>query len=473
MARPFSIAYDDFSGGHYVDRVAAKQPRNTWRGANLVAELGTGYLMPTGRWVWDTDTELTDVAAGVVNYNLVYVFRPASPDGKVVSYSLSSWPPASYTATTVTGAGNTPTGVPVVFDDSIVCADGIDANLWVYNLTTGITSYPTVPEQLSILCPFGAFLLGAVGDISSPNQNRLYYSAPMNVASWTSSDYYDIGPAQSYITALVVHNGALYIGTESGWYVASGVPGETFSVRELNDYPARAGGAVDGDTRVITKGLQWAMFEEIAGTYVGGMNYETGPLTPARTTRFVQAVDGDTVWVYDLPTRSWHCATTTDGATINTVLGSSGSSGYDQYLIGISNGKTARYEAFPATCGYDGTAFYEATATLAEYQHARPFVVRRVLAEVEFDVDPSVITAERSISVRVRTQGHLDADPANTDPSTTTLAKAWTGIEGEGQVVVVPFIVNDTPSTYIAEPEVTLKGVKLRRLIMECMEVEG
>jgi hypothetical protein len=128
-----------------------------------------------------------------------------------------------------------------------------------------------------------------------------------------------------------------------------------------------------------------------------------------------------------------------------------------------------------------GGVFDSATATLAEYQGKEPFKVNEILVEIDFG-NPNVQSGQRSLAVCAITNGIVDLEtryPLATDGTalalqSSTFTKTWDTARStrNGHREMVRFPVNDgAAATYTAAPRLTLKGIKVRRVIMRCEEV--
>ena len=450
----FTVTYDDFSGGLWVGgRSRAKQPKNTYEGVDLIPEPGSGYLMPTGGWTAHTSySYLPPLIA-----DLTYAWY-IDPIGSNVGYF--AYPDGAPTDIT---SADPPAGDPVLFDGKFVTPALSLSELLVAAVGDVSATVVTTPDELYALCVYDAWVLGA----ASTQPNRIYYCDAYDPTTWQSASYYDVGSVTEHITAMVPHNGALYIATFGGWYIANGIPGETFSIHKLNSHSTELNTkAVDADLRIMYTAPARSWLNELSGIIVSPAGYPVVyPVGgPVRWGPFVVVADTDATYFYDILTRTWFAmsqlssgmmpcpAPTATGLTLFVVDGD------DVY----------EREILPGDCGFASSAFVQSTALLADYMHKSEFRVTEVVAEVEMDTNSS--TADRSIAVKVLTPGHPDMALASASAAATTEQTYTWNVAGTQQVAVVRFNINDHPPTYLAQPQVKLKGVKLRRLILRCTE---
>jgi hypothetical protein len=127
-----------------------------------------------------------------------------------------------------------------------------------------------------------------------------------------------------------------------------------------------------------------------------------------------------------------------------------------------------------------GSTFNSATATLTNYIDRQPFKVNELLIEVDFG-QPTTQTGIRSLTASVVTGSPADID--NTmqrdsngnviSPTSTAFTKKWSNMTAtkNGDREMVRFRPSDTARAYSAAPQLTMQGIKVRRVIMRCEEL--
>lgn len=455
--RKFDIEYDDFSGGLWTGGRKNGQPKNTWEGADLIAEPSTGYLVPTGGWTAHTNTTYPD---GVIADSF-YGWASDLAGEQVTHFLWDVAGPGSVTDIPATGY-NPAAGV--LFDGRYCAPDFSQSKLIVAAPGDVSATIVNTPDNLFSLTVYESWLLG----VAATATNRIHYCAPYDVTSWPAANYYDIGSVADIINFMCVHAGALYIATNSGWFVASGIPGETFSVRRMNEHGTPLNGAaVSADLRILYTAPARALLFELAGAVNAPACFASDTAgTPRRIGSIVATPSADGIYCYDILARNWFLMSPAN--SLASLLAMPGTEG--RYALATYDGDLFHREMLPADTGYASSAYVESTAVLAEYAAKHPFIVQDVIAEVELDSNSS--TATRSIKVQIATQGHPDLAIATASAAATSEQTATWAVAGTGQVAVVRLSPNDCLHTYLAQPRVKLKGVKLRRLILRCAEVD-
>lgn len=449
----FTVTYDDFSGGLWVGgRSASKQPKNTWTGVDLIGEHGTGYLLPTGGWTsYATYNYKTPLAAA--NGYAWYADNASSTVGYFVvpQQNSSPGPPSS-----VASVGHPPSTVlyaGVVFDDKFVIPEAAATNVLVAAVGDTNTTVVATPAILNRLAVYDSWVVGYAG-------NRIYYCDAYDPTSWPSANYYDVGSPSSVISAFVQHSGALYVATSSGWWIGSGIPGETFSLRHLTSHAIGNGAAVDADVRILYTAPDRSVLNELAGIVVSPVlhvdisndlpNFEG--MGPVRFGPYVIVGDGTYWYFFDVLTRTWFSRTAP-----TTALPPNAPAPVTAAVF-ASDGTTI-YKVDPQLAGTT-----ESTALLAEYMHRSKFRVREVFAEVE------MLGSTGALKFKALTPGHPDMAIATASAAgSTEQTYSITGATA-GQVGVYRFEPTDHPPAFLVQPQVKLTGVKLRRLILVCEE---
>lgn len=522
VAKQFDVVYDDFSGGHFVGSTPTHQPRNTFTGYNVACNNYDATLMP----LESSFTIISDLA-GDTPANCqrpIGVSVPTSSFGtprlifagntKAYSFNIDSTvPPATVASVALTQAVSTLTTTdPVYFPptDEVVFIATDNTKIMRVDRNTTTCTQTTVPTNIHSLMHWGQFLMAI--SITGSAYTRVYYSNPGTAATWTSTDFFTI--ADSY-TSWCVHQGNLYISTNNGWWAVTGIPNVNLSVRQITT--ADAGyNAASIDSTVLTLS-PWApqfsgenllpsgpQVRELAGGVTRPFMWHHQPdgrppvvmADMVKTGRFVVACTGNqgsvtdeggatldlgtTIWVFDIRTGRWHRRQEPSTVTVSKLTRSGGQ--VDLLIFRRSaptdNVYMARLDPPDLIPNRDGT-WPAATAELAEYYHPVQFRVKELVAEVDYgQAGWSAATNDRYISASVRTPGAfiereetLDVNRSATSTITHILpARNQTGVNYSKRRSFVRFNLTDGGETFTASPIITLSGVKLRRVIMRCVE---
>lgn len=480
MARKFDVEWDDFSGGYYVGRSDARQPKNTWRGDDVMVAQHDQMLVPAApievanNWA---STVVFESYPILMDGNYLYAFDDADPFKMWEFPVLTDWdgvaPLNSYTFTT-----NLPQGRGVVAGGYLVIPTDA-AFIATYNLSTNVTSTSTAgPAVVTDLYQWGEFTMAW-----NSSTNRLYYSAAANPLSWSSANYYDIGKPGDRIITCAVSLGTLYVGTEGAWFALSGVPGASVSVRQITYTGASSRYSTPDLNGVVFAGgyNEHTPVAALAGSRLAPTIYTSSTAT---VTADVHAADqyliadpdptlGEFLWVRS-PEGSW------------SRLTAAVSRGFpDDRSIFFESESRIYYLAGQAVYRQDvsvtdppldaaGTSFQSATVTLADYQANTPFRVDEVIVELSLGV-----TAANSPVRRVSVAVEQQSVPVEAGGTLTFASNASDTFEHlmpgmtqatNNERVTVRFRPNNAGASYTAAPRITLEGVKLRRVIMRCTE---
>jgi hypothetical protein len=468
MGRKFDVEWDDFSGGYWLGTNKLSQPRNTWQGDDIIVAYQDGTLKVGARPVdvgavtaWRyAAARVPDPLAGAVDsvwYEDVSPFTSKVLKVNGTTIATLTGTINGYHAKRLTFyAGNryvfgayTDTGVPKI---AVVN----------YNANTHTTH--NVNVEFGQLHTFGDFIVAAYF-------NRLYYSAPGDPTSWSSADYYDIG--DSTITAFCNTPSGLLIGTSSGWWMGSGVLGDTFTLRQANNTsaPIFPGSAIDSSLGVLFKASDglWALngTQSAPVVYLDpsgfGFARQAGP-------DFVGMSCSDGALLYSEATRQWRKITHPDGdlEPYEGFCSETTLRFFNQSLTG----QECTYDHSPAGICTDGTAFAQGTVTLAEFESRVPFTVTELLVEV--DLGDSSNNYTRSIGCELVGPsrpldygGDLSAVGYSSQPQTQVLpAMAATS----GEKFMARFGQDMFGTSFAFQPRLSLQGVKVRRVIARCEE---
>lgn len=528
MGRKFDVEYDDFSGGYFIGPVNNAQPRNTWRGDNIMATSDDGYLMPASEMLAASSafstTNVGRLARGsVAGANTLFMVDKGTA-GTTTAYvhTISSFP----TVTTTTQTAATP-GASVAVDDaqqqrSPLVRFGSNAKYYCGGWDNGAATFAQIGEFEGAVAPvwydtpFPAgnhvqcvshndFMCLFTRTTTGSQRHRFYYSAPQNATSWTSSNYYDVGNPNWPIRAMVSRGGDLYIGKDEGWWVLTGVLGTTASLRKIaHRGPSTAVHPVPSTfgffypSTEVAEPFASAQLRLLRGSTVEPLMYWPYPVPDGGQSAHVRELvrvgdhivadgqDGTSLFIFNEMSRRWRRvlrpADSTFGAvTYFTPCENLGAAQHvylvkgEDKTIGTASNRLYRHELEPVEPPVTNAgAFTSGSATLAEYAHKQPFIIEEVIAQL--DLGYTTTNSTRSITTQMFTPGA----PFDAGISYTTLsARASTAqtftlpaaSSTNREKVWVRFKPNDGGHTMSVDPTVTLQGCKLVRLILRCQEV--
>lgn len=525
VGRSFEVVYDDFSGGHFVGQVGTRQPKNTFIGYDVGPDPTDGCLVPLGEFFTINNALAGDVFSTCTD-PLITNYSATSPKlvwaGSAHVYSVTLGPPivVPVAVGSVAFAGAYPRSVPAYFapQDKVLIPNLTLTSIYSVDLSGAspvISATTALPANMQPgfgtgIVAFGEFAVFATGF------GKIYFSNPSVATTWTATDWFS---CPSGTVSLLVHQGSLYIGAQNGWWVASGIPGSTLSLRQITTV-ATGYLPVSIDTSVASAGppvtalvkQEFApngpLFRELVGSrdralswgaspdgrypyYIAQMT-RVGPYLVARSALANgtvvdegggSTVLGTTLWVLDTRVGTW----TRRQVPVHTLYAlASWREPSGDLLVYRTGSPDNHYFASLSLAGLfpdqDGT-YQTATAELAEHYHPTQFHVKEVLCEVDYGTIPSsgengATNLDRSIAVYVKTPGVIidqEADLTLSRAKTSTLTqslptRAQTGANYTRRRSWVRFNPTDGNSTYNAAPVVTLTGCKLRRLVMRCQE---
>ena len=518
VGKQFDVVYDDFSGGHFVGAVKVKQPRNTWVGANIATDALDGTLIP-----------LESFFSVVANFTTATTGTAANATRPIWFGSLNRILWATNLAINIIDVGATPTiasiasataplvnSLPCVFGAEVLFPAASAATLIRYAPYTAIVATNTVPAQMSRIISWGQFVFG----VSTAQPYTVYFSNPGAAATWTATDTFNVGASASLvINGWCVHQGNLWFATNEGWFVATGIPNSTLSVRQVTTIETTAD-PVSIDTTIVSPGTTTSVLtsgdpvyansgivRELAGSRTRVLNYAASPdgrepvpmyeltrignhVIASSRANYGNVVDeggasvnlGATLWILDIRSGVWtrrqlpaHTPKRLGVSPANTTA--------LFYLTGspdVENAWIARLSPSGLYANSDNT-LPSATVELAEYNHHTQFRVKEILAEVDYGNPQGPVTNERSISVAVRASGNplenaQDLSLARSVSSTllhVLPSYGQTGFNITQRRSWVRFNPSDGSDTFTASPIITLTGVKLRRVIMRCQEISS
>jgi hypothetical protein len=498
------VVYDDFSGGHYVGGSNANQPRTTWTGQNVVCTADEGFLMPDGGW------ERSDLVAGSLAVDgpffapimwnetttglgprprAVFAVRPNGGAGSqaYIADIEDSWPAITPGAsTTFTGAVRgivsdvaATSGNQVVFAadrDPIPGTATVRRQILVWN-----ARFPGTPTSVPLnearnVVQWGEFTVAFTND-----SNVIRFSDPSNPTVWPATSFFTVGRPGSLITAVLPAGETLYIGVRGeGWWAVSGVLGKTASLRRIASVGPPGGGAIETQQGLMFAGggvgQVWLLRGSTTVPFFSAPDEGVGMFGDANTHAVLATSKSG--WVWSDVTRRWRRTTTPAGYSHVPFKDMSGS-GFLYVLswtvgVGAKSLYIHRTLREPLQPTVTNGQFNAATVRLAPFTNPTPFRVHEVIAEIDFG-RPTNQTPPRSLSCRVETSAAIDIPSAFTSsdgvaqsPTSTTLNRQWSNAQNtvNGHRETIRFAVSDAPTTYSAAPVLTMRGVKIRRVIL-------
>jgi hypothetical protein len=517
VGRKFDVEYDDFSGGHFVGPLEAKQPANTFVGSGVTVTPDEGFLMPDGGW---TRSSAAFTNAGSLAAAVPFV------SGAVVVAGVNDGVGSSRICTISTTNGVTYNGAltPTPATDPVglnrgglAAVSGVTYNTFLRNGgvylidDVGATSFT---PAVTTLCPSGAsgFWQWGAWSLSidrNNNQNRLYYSQPGNPLLWGANNFIDIGPAWSRILTIVTTADQIIVASTDGWYTVSGVLGQTNTTRKVSRVAmpssdpiySNAMGALEMESGIASVAGDGDTLRMLQGSRVDSAMFLPAGVSltyMANVGEFMLAVDSTGVaWVYSESQRRWRKSAmptaaaegvfsivwlpARDEATATPTLN----------MVAIhratSSGSSARtvyaYRQTKDPLQPEVTAsgvFPSATVTLADHSSRNPFRVTELLVEVDFG-QPATQTSTRSLTVDIVTGARADLDPtlartltgSPAAPSSSAFTTQWSNMNATiaGDRQMVRCRPNDAGAAFSAAPRLVMQGVKVRRVIMRCEEI--
>lgn len=483
--KQFEVEWSDFSGGHFFGSKDTKQPQNTWVGDNVIVCAADGFLMPGAPIVVDT------AGASDITYSGGLV-----SNGGLVTYKVR---PATLAKDVYAGGAGYPLGTTALSDlvpfngDILVARNG--STLGIFDPTgPSLSTGTTTPVQFTLLQTWDGFALGTA------RTNRLYFSAAYDATSWNSNDYVDIGNSDAAISAIVPTPQGLLIGTATGWWQLTGVLGQTTSQRQITTKGLNGSSAVEVDAGIFFgagSNPPQAVVRLLAGTQTPTVLWDKGPsFTRVSLAKvggqyvFVSTINAAdaTANVYSLYMwsehgRNWRkiaLPTPYSTKSYSNVAFDPSATASSAYIL--VSGLAASFQTTIYTYSIDplhppvdsaGTAYQSATVDLAGYDHKRPFRIDELL--VELDLGATTLNATRSIGVTIKAPSaivdyhtSLTALAANTSTAQTYTLPTMATTDYERPVI--RYNPNDAGPTMSCTPSLTMRGVKVRRVIARCTE---
>jgi hypothetical protein len=358
---------------------------------------------------------------------------------------------------------------------------------FIYSVNTNsfAVAGTSIPIRLHLLARWKEWVVG-----TQYETNRLHFSAPLDPTSWGASDYVEIGGLEP-ITAIVPMANQIWVGKQQGWYIVTGVLGESTTVRPMD---ARLGPASfgaeptdqgimfarsdQGVSLVTQRGMKSGVANHVApadrtieyqnpcdvsaGVIIAGGGPQWFDATGSQTTAALYA------WVYTrgrwskiaLPAAEFEYMWAKDYTHIQTGeeyayllrLGTAGAAALYRHQLNLT----------------DPPASVAATATLSEWRRQNSgsgplwFTVVEAIAEIE--VPPSTAG---SYSLGCVMRGVPDRTDTGTSYPTSPETVSFSS--GSRRTVTVRTAVGSSLGNGV-EPVVALTGCKLRRLTLVCAD---
>jgi hypothetical protein len=260
----------------------------------------------------------------------------------------------------------------------------------------------------------------------------------------------------------------LMIGTASGWWVATGVPGASLSLRRINTTVASPAVDTSAGPLFVAYGsvyrLNGTQAVPVAALEGGNM---IGGVVQMSTDHAGVAWSSGTVlrtFVWSEAQRAWSCITNV--GPIQSFTSAS--------VIYVGSGiKQLVYDPHATDPVADLAGFPKASVQLASYDHRDLFTVNELLVEVDVGF-PTFANYRRSVGVRlVNPLRAIDYMGSLTGPElagTVQTSVLPTATSAQGERFMVRFNPNDAGAILGGAPEITMEGVKVRRVIMRCEE---
>lgn len=543
----FRLEWDDFSGGYFVGANDVDQPANTWTGTGVCLAADSGMLMPAGAVTEVTPSGAPGVRVSPQNFQqsgapivcsgffnsgttvkqiVVWVTNELAGSAPTDDMTVRATDGTTVIATTVAGssgdyryatsrpvamanpASNGYQFAAVYFAAERSVGGTLTQFIYEYLPYTNAIASASLPAKIDHLERWKEYLVGA-----KFATNRMYFSGVLAPNSWGVNDWIEIGD-QSPITAMVPVGNQLYVGKQQGWFVVSGVLGETTVVRQLESkYGPSSFGAAEtaqgvmfarsdlGVTMMAQRGLRSAVVnyrtpasrtveyhnpcDVSSGVVIAGggpMSYQTAtPLIPPAALY---------AWVFN--NARWHTiALPTPSANFGSdkVGEFMWAKDYTHNQVGEEYAWLLMSENTAGTTDAPGHLYrhqlnltdpqpsVSATARLAEWRLANKgssalwFTVREAIAEIE--IPPSTVSGT-NVSLTVSAHMRGDWDDPSRDGTTAPASPQTVTLDPDNYAAarvrpIVRFAIGSTRGNAVV-PVVTLVGCKLRRLTLICDE---
>ena len=494
MGRAFDVEWDDFTGGHFVGARSTGQPMNTWTGTGVICTADEGMLMPDGGW-------RSYAAYSTTGVNTTPLHSAWNLAGEVEFIYKSNL------GLKMTSGGSITTYAPGAFSpaNGHVCRAGsyvaIPSNAAAsIRLSDSSTVTPPVTPSLGVWFWKGWGLV--------PSGYKLYFSNPYDMSTWSASNYITIPDQGSTIISVVPLADEILVLTGDAWYSITGVLGQTTVVRRVSKIGANSGSGAYCAAE-LQGGILFASGTDRAARILAGTTVRQSVVLNDDITSIVNAGDyliamntEGPAWIYSEASRRWRCSPLpshlSQGVDYGYYEGVENTSTYTPDLAitarrGLTSGlltqtgKVYFQSKEPMEPVFTSGAFDSATATLAEYRAKDPFLVKKLLVEIDFGQPQSQQRAyvsqdgQRSLTAKVATNARANLAPRFLRDSSgnvelmasAPLTETWNSASStlRGDRVMLEFDVNDGAATYAAAPQLTMQGVKVRRVILKAEAV--
>lgn len=519
----FQITYADFTGGHYMGNRETEQPSNTWTGTNTV-------LDPRGNLIGSTATLLSTLTGPtpsgssdkfyidgvfscpdfIVLFTTHFNNSTSTTTSRVYHYKIS---------TNTWSAATTLTGNPQGFiapDQStdkarfyyVDASGNIRLVEFTFTGTPGfalslVTATTNVKTSL-YKYKYRLLGLGLTGTV----RNRLYYSDP-TMTTWGATDYYEF-PGQ--ITNMAPRTNDLVVTTTAGIYSVTGVLGESVNIQEIYTFAELS----QGMSNPITYGRDFVYLNDYLDSLNGKVYAGLGttknliatldleanpPLNIALINPGLIAIISENGYAYIMDTEArwarfvfsnWSATDLPVGGELGGYVGTSAVTLADlpgnmyfaepaikPYQVDLTDttayvarssstnvklyaaSHTRRQPAAPSLLYPNPVA--TASVILSDYWHQKPMVVREVVVEAEYFENG----ADASIAVNIIPIGAVDI---NTTVAPTMTSSTITGATEStaGSTIIQRFFVNNAGRAYGFKPNITHKGVRIKRVVCVC-----
>jgi hypothetical protein len=512
----FAITYDDFTGGHYMGNRDTAQPSNTWTGTNTMLD-PRGNLIATSSPLLETlsgpvpnpgDTFTIDgvftVPDYVVIFHTYYNAFTATRTSKCNLFQIST---NTFSFVAITLAGN-PQGF-IAPDQStdkarfyyVDATGNIRLVEFTYKspiaLAQSLVTATTNVKTSLYKYKYRLLGIGLTGTI----RNRLLYSDP-TMTTWGATDYYEF-PGQ--ITNIAPRTNDLVVTTTAGIYSVTGVFGESVNIQEIFTFAEMS----QGMTNPVTYGRDFIYLNDYLDSMNGKVFAGLGtnksliatldleaepPLNIALINPGLVAIASETGYAYIMDTSARWARSVFSNWQANDIAvgGSTSTSGsVGTAAVTLANLPGNMYFAEPAIKPYerditDVVAYLIRTnntdikvyatvhtakdpvtnatgsVLLAEYWHNKPMVVREVIVEVEY----VATTTGGSVAVNIIPTGAVDIN--STVAQTMTSSTITAPSESTASTIIHRFRANNAGRAYGFKPNITHKGVRIRRVICVC-----
>lgn len=509
----FQIVYDDFSGGQYMGPKPANQPKNSWKGDNVIAS-PNGELIPTGtvliaRNNGSTGEEVIDHWIDSTS-GYVFVGNPTlSLTPRMLVYNHWFARQSTIQSTTNFTLPATPSGYVAYSAASVATTgfywtNGSSTSSFYRTTTAGTTTTMTgtvAANCRNVIAYKLRLLTFAV--------SRLYYTATWSgtsFGSWSSTQYYEF---DSPIINVYPRTDDLLVICSGGVYSVTGVFGSSVNIQMIIPASGVSDGMKSGD--VIGRTLYYLdLPNDVSNSSLDGRLYRLAgaSTTPTAsfelddyytnesgyTTNFLgnitsltngrMATQFKTGWTYSestpgVFTRNKAFTKTFTQSNYGSFIAKPATSAPNDYVCTATSAETTggRVEIFrtlvnvprpmfvdsiyqtAATAAYAPSVLPVGTVELSEYWHQKPFTVKEMFIEYSAGTTGS-------LSAYVEPTGVIDVPAATLSSvvSTTTTDSS----PPAGSYRMYRYWPNNASKGFGMKPVLTLTNCTVKRVIINC-----